>query len=129
MKKIYFIPLVLFFTINSFAQKTAIGKYQTKDTTDKIFSSLLKNLSIVGFVVKTTDKAQGTIQAVQSYGGKEFATLFTFFHKENGQSLIEVTFTKLPGFLGGGKPEDWAKKLGKELVSDFPDMTYDVIKK
>jgi hypothetical protein len=111
------------------AQKVAVGKYQTKEAMDKTFLAAMRTVPIVKFSVRSTDKEQGTIQAIQNSSGKEFASVFIMVRKDEGNVVIEATFTRNPGFIGGGKPEQWAQKFGDELKSELPDLTITVTKR
>ena len=113
------------------AQKAVLGKYETKEPIDKAFLATLRAVPSDKFSVKSSDQSQGTIQAARTgVGGRDFANLFVMVHKsDNGTTIIEATFTRNKGFIGGGKPEDWAQKLGDELKSDLPDVTTQVSKK
>ena len=115
--------------ITAQAQKSAIGKYQTKDSLDKAFLAALRTTPLVKFAVKSSDKVQGTIQAVRSAGGREFASLFIMIRQEESNVILEATFTRGAGFIGGGSPDQWAKKFGDELKSELPDLTISVTKK
>ena len=121
--------LSLLIPIAAHAQTIAIGKYQTAETFDKAFVATLRTTPLVKFTVKSSDKEQGTIQAVQSTGGQEFASLFLMITREGSNVIVEGTFTRNPGFIGGGKPEAWAQKFGDELKSSLPDLTINVTKR
>jgi hypothetical protein len=120
--------LSLVIPITAQAQTIAIGKYQTTETFDKAFLAALRTTPLAKFTVKSSDKEQGTIQAIQSTGGQEFASLFLMIRREGSNVIIEGTFTRNPGFIGGGKPEAWAQKFGDELKSNLPDLTISVTK-
>jgi hypothetical protein len=47
-------------------------------------------------------------------------------HRRTNNVLVEATFTRNSGFMGGGKPTDWAKKYGEKLKSELPDLTAEV---
>jgi len=100
--------LSLLIPIAAHAQTIAIGKYQTAETFDKAFVAALRTIPLVKFAVKSSDKEQGTIQAVQSTGGREFASLFLMVRRDGSNVIVEGTFTRNGGFIGGGKPETWA---------------------
>lgn len=129
MKKVLLLSLLsLVIPITAQAQTIAIGKYQTTENFDKVFVAALRTTPLAKFTVKSSDKEQGTIQAVKSTGGKEFASLFLMIRREGSNVIIEGTFTRNPGFIGGGKPETWAQNFGDELKSDLPDLTINVTK-
>jgi hypothetical protein len=109
--------------ISAQAQKIAVGKYQTKEAFDKAFIAALRTIPLVKFSVRSSDKDQGTIQAVRSTGGKEFASLFVMARREEKNVILEATFTRNPGFMGGGNPDQWAKQFGDELKSELQDLT------
>ena len=111
------------------AQKIVVGQYQTSETFDKAFVAALQAAPLAKFSVKASDKQQGTIQAVKSSGGKEYGSLFVMIRKEGSNIVVEGTFTRHSGFMGGGKPEDWAHKYGAQLKSGLPDVTINVTKK
>jgi len=115
------------------AQKIAIGKYETKEAFDKVFLAALRAAPLVKFAVKSSDKGQGTIQASRaakgSAAGREFASLFVIVRQEEKNVIVEATFTRNPGFMGGGNPDQWAKQFGDELKSELPDLTVSVTKK
>jgi len=115
--------------ITAQAQKIVIGKYQTKETLDKAFIAALRATPLAKFAVKSSDKEQGTIQAVKSSMGKEFGSLFVMIRREEDSVVIEATFTRNPGFIGGGNPEKWAEQFGNELKSELPDLTASVTKR
>jgi hypothetical protein len=111
----------------------AVGKYQTKETLDKAFTAALRAAPVVKFAIKSSDKAQGTIQASRagsdSAAGREFASLFVMVRRDADNTIIEATFTRNPGYMGGGKPDEWAKQFGDELKSNLPDLAVDVTAK
>jgi hypothetical protein len=111
--------------INAPAQTIAVGKFKTSETVEKAFLASLKTIPLSTFTVKTSDKTQGTIQAVRldKSGRHEFASLFVLVTKETTNVFIEATFTRNSGYMGGGKPIDWAKKYGEDLKSELPDLT------
>jgi hypothetical protein len=119
--------------ITAQAQKIAIGKYQTEEAFDKVFLAALRATPLVKFAVKSSDKDQGTIQAVRaakgSAAGREFASLFVVVRREEKNVVVEATFTRNPGFIGGGSPDQWAKQFGDELKSELQDLTISVTKR
>ena len=115
--------------IAAHAQKVAIGKYQTKATLEKAFVAAMRAVPLVKFSVRSTDKTQGTIQALRVAAGREYASLFVTVRQEEDNAIIEATFTRNPGFMGGGSPDQWAKQFGVELKSDLPDVAVDVKKR
>jgi HEAT repeats len=128
MKKIIFWLLVSALAIfDASAQTVAVGKYKTQETFEIAFLANLRTIPVSEFTIKSSDKEQGTIQAVQidKMGRHEYASLFVLVTKETDYVLIEATFTRNAGFVGGGKPADWAKKYGNELKSELPDLTFD----
>jgi hypothetical protein len=114
--------------LNAPAQTTAVGKYKTNESFEKAFLTNLRTIPTSEFTLKSSDKEQGTIQAVRmdKTGRHEYASLFVLVTKGTNNVLIEATFTRNSGFLGGGKPVDWAKKYGDKLKSELPDLTVEV---
>jgi hypothetical protein len=110
------------------AQTTAVGKYRTGETFEKAFLTSLRTVPLSEFTVKSSDKAQGTIQAnrMDKLGRKEFASLFILVTKETTNVLIEATFTRNSGFMGGGKPVDWVKTFGDKMKVELPDLKVEV---
>lgn len=121
--------LLLVAPVAARAQKIAVGKYQTKQTLDKAFVAAMDTVPLVKFSVRASDKTQGTIQAVREAGGREYASLFITIRQDESKVVVEATFTRNPGFMGGGSPEQWAKQFGDRLKSELPDVTVDVSKK
>jgi len=129
MKNFILLSLISAFTIlNAPAQTIAVGKYKTNETFEKAFLSNLRTIPLSEFTLKSSDKEQGTIQAIRmdKTGRHEFASLFVLVTKGTNNVLIEATFTRNSGYMGGGKPVDWAKKYGDNLKSELPDLTVEV---
>jgi hypothetical protein len=114
--------------LNAPAQTTAVGKYKTNENFEKAFLTNLRTIPTSEFTLKSSDKVQGTIQAIRmdKTGRHEYASLFVLVTKGTNNVLIEATFTRNSGFMGGGKPVDWAKKYGDKLKSELPDLTVEV---
>ena len=132
MKTKKFVILWMFsivFTIGAQAQKMAVGKYQTKENADIAFLATVRAIPLVKFSVRSSEKEQGTIQAIRNAAGREYASLFVMIHKVDIGVEIAATYTRNPGFLGDGKPEEWAQKLGEELKAELPDLSISVTKK
>ncbi len=131
-RALYLVALATLFcgTLSSAAQTVAIGKYRTKEPTEKAFLSNLRTIPLHEFTIKASDKEQGTIQAarIDKSGRHEFASLFVLVTKEGDGVLIEATFTRNAGFMGGGKPADWATEYGEGLKAVLPDLTIEVTK-
>jgi len=110
--------------LDASAQTVAVGKYRTTEAFDKVFLSTLRTVSTGKFTLKSSDNVQGTIQAVQmdKSGRHEFASLFVLVTKETDGVLIEATFKRNSGYMGGGKPAEWAKTFGAELKASLPDL-------
>lgn len=111
-----------FVVLSASAQTIAVGRYRTTETVEEAFLANLRTIPISEFTVKSSDKTQGTIQAVRMGGGHEFASLFVLITKDAEGVLIEATFTRNRSFIGGGQPADWAKKYGEQLRSALPDL-------
>ena len=113
------------------AQKVAVGKYQVKENFEAVFTGVLSSVPGSKFTIKSTDKAQGTIMANrQSSDGLESGSLFILIKKEEeGVTSIEATFTRHPGFVGGGKVENWAKDFEIELKSHLANVLGEIWKK
>jgi len=116
-------------SVTAQAQKSAVGRYETKETSDKAFLAALHAIPSVKFAVKSSEKEQGTIQATRNASGREYASLFVIVRKEQEEVILEATFTRNPGFMGGGSPEEWANKFGEALKADLPDLRFTVNKK
>jgi len=117
-----------FMILNAHAQTSAVGKFKTNENFEKAFLTNLRIIPISDFTLKSSDKVQGTIQAIRmdKTGRHEFASLFVLVTKGTNNVLIEATFTRNSGYMGGGKPVDWAKKYGDKLKSELPDLTVEV---
>lgn len=114
--------------VNAPAQTIAVGKYKTNESFEKAFLSNLRTIPLSEFTLKSSDKEQGTIQAIRidKTGRHEFASLFVLVTKDTTNVLIEATFTRNSGYIGGGKPKDWARKYGDNLKSELPDLTVEI---
>ena len=129
MKNFILLSLIsAFMILNAPAQTTAVGKYKTNENFEKAFLTNLRTIPTSEFTLKSSDKVQGTIQAIRmdKTGRHEYASLFVLVTKGTNNVLIEATFTRNSGFMGGGKPVDWAKKYGDKLKSELPDLTVEV---
>jgi hypothetical protein len=129
MKNCIFLALVsAFMVLDASAQTVAVGKYKTNEDFEKAFLTNLRTIPSSEFTVKSSDKVQGTIQAVRmdKTGRREFASLFILVIKGTNNVLVEATFTRNSGFMGGGKPVDWANKYGDKLKSELTDLTVEV---
>ncbi len=126
MKKIIGTLLIIIITVfSSFSQKVAVGKYATKESTDKAYYAALEAVSGVKFTIKTTDKAQGIIQAEQLSGGgtgKVFASVFVLIKQEDGKTMVQATFTRNDGFMGGDKPAKMAQQYGDYMKKTIADL-------
>jgi hypothetical protein len=109
------------------AQNVATAKYETKESMEKAWAALLQALPSQKFSVRSASKTDGSFHATRMGSGpsaaKEFASLFGFTAKDGDTVTIEITFTRNPGFMGGGKPEEWAKKIGETMKKTLPDLT------
>jgi hypothetical protein len=125
---IVFSLLSAFLILNGSAQTIAVGKFTTKETFEKAFVTNLRTIPTSEFTLKSSDKEQGTIQAIRmdKTGRHEFASLFVLVTKGTNNVLVEATFTRNSGYMGGGKPADWAKKYGEKLKAELPDLTAEV---
>lgn len=108
------------------AQSTAVGKYKTGETLSKAFLANIRTIPNTRFTVKSSDKDQGTIQAVRILRSQEMGSLFILVTEDDGHVLIEATFTRNTGFFGGGSPANWATDYGEKLKAQLPDLTVEV---
>lgn len=110
------------------AESVAIGKYHTKESAEKAYTSAL-NSAALHFDVTKTDKAQGIIQAdKRSWTHEVYGKLFVTVSKDlDGGVIIEATFRR--SAITKFKPlTDWAVDFGNELKHSLPDLTFEVAK-
>jgi len=129
MKNLLFTLLFLTIGLVAYGQKTAIGNYSTSVEYTKVFVSILKNIPSSKFSIKSSSKDEGTISATRLVGSKEYANLFIFLEEQEGKININATFTRNPGFTGGGKPYKWANEFGESLKNEVKDLTIYIEKK
>jgi hypothetical protein len=131
-KCIFFLFGFVIFSSAIYSQKIAHGKFVTSMDYDKVFNSAFQVVSLdKNFRIKVFDKAQGMIQAnwmENSQNNRELGNLVILFKKDSGNVTLNVTYSKYQFLIGGGKPEDWTRKLGEKIKQDIPDLTIDIIK-
>jgi hypothetical protein len=112
------------------AAKPVIGSYHTNESIEKVFSESMRALTQEGFVLKFTDKAQGTIQADKmAWGsGTPAFSVFITVSKDRDVTSIVATFTKHPGIVGHSAGK-WADSFGRDLKAAFPDLQIDTEKR
>jgi hypothetical protein len=126
MKKIIgFFLILTTMSFTCFGQKVAVGKYSTKESSDKSYYAALEAVSGIKFTIKSTDKTQGIIQAEQLSGGgtgKVFASIFVLIKQEDGKTVVQATFTRNDGFMGGDKPAKMAQQYGDYMKKTIADL-------
>lgn len=111
------------------AEKVAIWKYHTTEPFDKVYAETLQDVSLIRFIVRETNKDQGTINAnLMAWGGigGEYGALFIVISKETGGVCVKATFTRHSGSIGTG-PHRWATQLGNRLREAFPDLVMELV--
>jgi hypothetical protein len=125
MKKTIGTLLIIFITCNSFGQMVAVGQYSTKDSSDKVYNAAIEAISEIQFSVKTTDIQEGIIQAERQntdLNMQVFASVSVIIKQVDGKTLVQATFIRNPGFIGGRKSLKMAQKYGdyiKKVISDL----------
>ncbi|HEY0372793.1 MAG TPA: hypothetical protein VGD79_12365 [Thermoanaerobaculia bacterium] len=109
------------------AQASAVGKYKTSVELSKAFLASIRTIPNTRFTLKSSDKDQGTIQAVRVLRSQEMGSLFILVTQEDDHVLIEATFTRNSGFFGGGSPADWARDYAEKLKALLPDINVEVV--
>jgi len=124
------LALLLLFTPAAHASRVTVGTYRTGTPSTEAFSGVLRALAQEGFVIKSTDKSQGTVQADRMAWGTGTAafSVFVTVGKEGDATSIEPTFTKNPGIVGSSS-DKWANAFGRELKVAFPDITVNLVKR
>ena len=104
----------------SYGQKPGVGKYTTAEKADKVFSTALRAITAIKFTVKSSDKANGTIQADNYISNGKSLNLFVVIRQEGDKTVVEATFTK--PFAVIGKMATLAKKYGEEIKKTITDL-------
>ena len=103
----------------------AVGQYSTKDSSDKVYNAAIEAISEIQFSVKTTDIQEGIIQAERQntdLNMQVFASVSVIIKQVDGKTLVQATFIRNPGFIGGRKSLKMAQKYGdyiKKVISDL----------
>lgn len=131
MKKLIFmLGACLMISVPASAAKTVVGTYNTSQSADKAFFEAMRSLTQEGFVLKFTDKAQGTIQADRmAWGsGTPAYSAFITISKDGHETSIVATFTKNPGIIGHSA-DKWANAFGRDLKIALHDLCIKVVKR
>ena len=133
MKRYFFLSIVLvILSSQTYSQKIAHGKFTTSENYEKVFNSAFQVVSLdKNFRIKVYDKAQGMIQAnwmENSQNNRELGNLVILFKRDSTNVTLNVTYSKYQFLIGGGKPEDWTKKLGEKIKQDIPDLNVEIVK-
>jgi hypothetical protein len=109
------------------AEKVTVAKYRTTEKKSSVYAATIEAITHNRFTLRSTDKAQGTIQAYRAAwgGGGEFASVFITVEECGSDSCIEARFTRHSGIVGGGSPDKWASDLASELSRTIRDLTYE----
>jgi hypothetical protein len=131
LKAILFTLATLSAVVPAAAEKVVIAKYHTKEAATATYAAVIRATVESKFTLRSTDKAQQTIQAYRTaWGdGAEFASVFITVTGDEHGSDVEAIFTRHAGIVGGGSPNKWATDLGDELTRTIPDLTFEVHKR
>lgn len=106
------------------AAKRTVDTYRTSAPIDKVFAEAVQAITHEGFVIRTADKLQGTIQGdrIAWDSGNPAYSVFMTVSKDGDATVIVARFTKSPAILGHSSRK-WANKFGHEMKDAFPDLT------